>query len=115
MEEYGSDRPDLRFDMKLINLTEELRNTNFSVFGNAIKNGGVVKAINVQSGAKLTRSQIDELTEFVKKEGAGGLAYIVLDEDGIKSPILKFLSEGEKSAIISKTGAETGDIVFFGA
>ena len=115
MEEYGSDRPDLRFGMKLVDLTEDLKNTGFSVFGNAIKNGGSVKAICCQDGAKLTRSQIDELTEFVKKEGAGGLAYIVLDPDGMKSPILKFLSEEEKQAIISKTKAETGDIIFFGA
>jgi aspartyl-tRNA synthetase len=75
MEEYGSDRPDLRFGMKLVNLTEDLRDTKFSVFGNAIKNGGSVKAICCKDGARLTRSQIDELTEFVKKEGAGGLAY----------------------------------------
>ena len=115
MEEYGSDRPDLRFEMKMVNLTEDLRETKFSVFGNAIKNGGVVKAICVQGGAKLTRSQIDELTEMVKKEGAGGLAYIVLDQDGMKSPILKFLSPDEISAITSKTKAQTGDIIFFGA
>ncbi|HYV33532.1 MAG TPA: aspartate--tRNA ligase [Candidatus Limnocylindria bacterium] len=115
MEEYGSDRPDLRFEMKMVNLTEDLRDTKFSVFGNAIKGGGVIKAICCQGGSKLTRSQIDELTEFVKKEGAGGLAYIVLDADGMKSPILKFLSEEEKANIISKTKADTGDIIFFGA
>lgn len=115
MDEYGSDRPDLRFGMKFVNLTEDLKETKFSVFGNAIKNGGCVKAISCPGGAKLTRSQIDELTEMVKREGAGGLAYIVLDPDGIKSPILKFLSEEEKTNIITKTKAETGDIIFFGA
>ncbi len=115
MEEYGSDRPDLRFDMKLVNLTEDLKDTNFSVFGNAIKNGGSVKAICCTGGAKLTRSQIDELTEMVKKEGAGGLAYIVLEEGGMKSPIIKFLSEQEINAIVTKTNAKTGDIIFFGA
>ncbi len=115
MDEYGSDRPDLRFGMKMVNLTEDLKETKFSVFGNAIKGGGVVKAIACPGGAKLTRSQIDDLTEMVKKEGAGGLAYIVLDPDGIKSPILKFLSEEEKTNIITKTKAETGDIIFFGA
>lgn len=115
MEEYGSDRPDLRFGMKLVDLTTDLQSTGFSVFGNAVKNGGVVKAIRAEGGAKLTRSQIDELTEFVKKEGAGGLAYIVLDADGMKSPILKFLSEGEIQSIVGKTGAQTGDIIFFGA
>lgn len=115
MDLYGSDKPDLRFEMKMVDLTEDLKNTGFSVFGNAIKGGGVIKAISCVGGAKLSRSQIDELTEMVKKEGAGGLAYIVLAEDGIKSPILKFLSEDEKNAIITKTKAVTGDIIFFGA
>ncbi len=115
MELYGSDKPDLRFDMKMVNLTDDLKNTGFSVFGNAIKGGGVIKAICCQGGAKLTRSQIDELTELVKKEGAGGLAYIVLGEDGMKSPILKFLSEEEIKSITSKANAQTGDIIFFGA
>ena len=115
MEEYGSDRPDLRYEMKLVNLTEDFKDTKFSVFGNAIKNGGVIKAICCQGGAKLTRSQIDELTELVKKEGAGGLAYIMLDAEGMKSPILKFLSPEEIQAIVSKTKAQAGDIIFFGA
>jgi aspartyl-tRNA synthetase len=115
MDVYGSDRPDLRFEMKMVDLTEDLKNTQFSVFGNTIKNGGVVKAISCVGGSRLTRSQIDELTEMVKKEGAGGLAYIILDEEGMKSPILKFLSPDEISAIVSKTHAKTGDIIFFGA
>jgi aspartyl-tRNA synthetase len=115
MDLYGSDKPDLRFEMKMVQLTDELKNTQFTVFGNAIENGGVIKAICCQGGAKLTRSQIDELTEMVKKEGAGGLAYIVLGDDGMKSPILKFLSEDEIKSIVSKTHAATGDIIFFGA
>ncbi len=114
MDVYGSDRPDLRFGMKMVNLTDDLRDTKFSVFGNAIKNGGVVKVICCQGGATLTRSQIDELTEMVKKEGAGGLAYIVVEKE-LRSPILKFLSEEEKTSIIKKTGAAEGDIIFFGA
>jgi aspartyl-tRNA synthetase len=115
MDLYGSDKPDLRFEMKMVDLTEDLKQTEFSVFGKAIQSGGVVKAISCQGGAKLTRSQIDELTEMVKKEGAGGLAYIILSEDGIKSPILKFLSENEITSIITKTHAAPGDIIFFGA
>lgn len=115
MEKYGSDRPDLRFGMELVELTDDLRSTGFSVFGNAVKSGGAVKAICCPGGAKLTRSQIDELTEFVKKEGAGGLAYIVLDEKEMRSPILKFLSEEEKHSIVQKTSAAPGDIIFFGA
>ena len=115
MEKYGSDKPDLRFGMEMVELTDELVNTEFSVFGNAIKAGGVIKAITCQGGATLTRSQIDELTEMVRKDGAGGLAYLTLAEEGIKSPILKFLSETEVNDIITKTNAKLGDIVFFGA
>jgi aspartyl-tRNA synthetase len=115
MEKYGSDRPDLRFGMEMVDLSSDLEKTEFSVFGNAIKNSGVVKAICCPGGGKLTRSQIDELTEMVKKEGAGGLAYIVLENDGFKSPIIKFLSEQELKTIIEKTGAKDGDIIFFGA
>lgn len=112
---YGSDKPDLRFDMKLVDLTSDLNETQFGVFANVIKNGGVVKALNLPGGAKLSRSQIDELTNMVKKEGAGGLAYIVMDNDGLKSPILKFLAKKEVETIVQKTEAKTGDIIFFGA
>ncbi|MBL8030294.1 MAG: aspartate--tRNA ligase [Candidatus Doudnabacteria bacterium] len=126
IELYGSDKPDLRFNMQMVDLTEDLKNTAFSVFGNAIKNGGAVKAICAEGGARLSRSQIDELTEMVKKEGAGGLAYIVYDTDSettnslanaknLRSPILKFLSPEEIQSIINKTKAAPGDIIFFGA
>lgn len=115
MEKYGSDRPDLRFGMELVDLTDELKSTEFTVFASAIKNGGAVKAIAAPKAASLSRSQIDELTEFVKREGAGGLAYITMAEDGPKSPIAKFLTEAEMEIIISKTNAKTGDTIFFGA
>lgn len=115
MDKYGSDRPDLRFDMQMVDLSADLKETAFSVFGNALKAGGVIKAIRCEGGSTLTRSQIDDLTELAKKEGAGGLAYVQFTEEGPKSPILKFLSEGEIKAISEKTGAKTGDIVFFGA
>lgn len=115
MEKYGSDKPDLRFGMELTELTEELANTEFVVFAGAIKSGGAVKAICVNGGATLTRSQIDTLTEYAKQSGAGGLAYITMAEDGPKSPIAKFLTEDEMQAIIKKVNAKTGDIIFFGA
>ncbi len=115
MEKYGSDRPDLRFDMELVDLTEDLKNTEFTVFGNAIKDGGIVKAICLQGGATVSRSQIDELTDMVRKEGAGGLAYIMLKGGEKSSPILKFMADDEIATIISKTGAQDGDIIFFGA
>lgn len=115
LEKYGSDKPDLRFGMEMVELTEELKDTQFSVFANAIKNGGCVKAIRCEGGSRLTRSQIDTLTEMVKREGAGGLAYIVLENGEKKSPILKFMSESEIETIVRKANAGDGDIIFFGA
>ena len=115
METYGSDKPDLRFGMQLIDLTEDLKNSGFSVFANAIKDGGAVKAVCVKNAATLSRSQIDQFTELAKQEGAGGLAYLTFEADEIKSPIAKFLTEAELKTIQEKTGAKAGDCVFFGA
>lgn len=115
MEEYGSDKPDLRFDMKLVELGEELANTEFGVFKNTLANGGAVKAIRVEGGAGLSRSQIDNFTDIAKSEGAGGLAYLTYENGEVKSPIAKFLSSDELNAIQNKTGAVDGDAVFFGA
>lgn len=115
METYGSDKPDLRFGMQLIELSEELRQTEFGVFKNTLAQGGAVKAIRVEGGAGLSRSQIDTFTEIAKSEGAGGLAYISYENGEAKSPIAKFLSTEELSAIKEKTGAQDGDTLFFGA
>ena len=111
MEKYGSDKPDLRYGMELIELTDELKNTEFSVFAKA----ECVKAICVKGGADLSRKQIDGFTEEARKLGAGGLAYLTYTKEGIKSPIAKFMSEKELDAITKKTGAKAGDAVFFGA
>ena len=110
MEKYGVDKPDLRYGMELVELTDAFANTNFKVF-----KAPCVKAICVKGGASLTRSQIDEFTEKAKKEGAGGLAYILYSDGEAKSPILKFMSEQEIAAVKERTGAEDGDAVFFGA
>lgn len=110
MNKYGVDKPDLRYGMELIDLTEELKDTDFKVFKTPC-----VKAIKVDNGASLSRSQIDQFTEFAKKEGAGGLAYILYQDGEAKSPIAKFLTEVELKAIQEKTGAKDGDAVFFGA
>ncbi len=115
MDKYGNDKPDLRFGMEMVNLSEELKNTEFGVFGGALKNSGVVKAICVEKGASLTRSEIDKFTEIAKQNGAGGLAYINFKEGGVQSPIAKFLNEAELEAIKSKLGVKDGDAVFFGA
>ena len=111
IELYGSDKPDLRFDMRLVELNDALASTEFGVF----KNAEVVKAICVKGGAQLSRSQIDLFTEIAKSEGAGGLAYIAYENGEAKSPIVKFLSENELTAIKERTGAGDGDTVFFGA
>ena len=111
MEKYGTDKPDLRYDMELVDLTSDLKDTEFAVFAKA----ECVKAICVKNGADLSRSQIDSFTEQARKLGAGGLAYLTYTKDGIKSPIAKFLSEKELDAITKKTGAKAGDAVFFGA
>lgn len=120
IEKYGSDKPDLRFGMELIDLSEALQDSGFGVFANPIKEGGSVKAIRVENGASLSRSQIDQFTEIAKAEGAGGLAYIkysVNDAGDLtaESPIVKFMTDEELHAIATKTGAQDGDAVFFGA
>jgi aspartyl-tRNA synthetase len=111
MERFGSDKPDLRFGMELIELTDVFSSTEFSVF----KNAEAVKAIRVERGSELSRKQIDQFTEIAKSEGAGGLAYIIVEENELRSPIAKFLSDAEKSALMEKTGAKPGDAIFFGA
>ena len=111
METYGSDKPDLRFGMELVELTDVFANTEFGVF----KNAECIKAICVKNGASLSRKQIDQFTDIAKSEGAGGLAYITYQDGEAKSPIAKFLSEAELTAIQQKTGAAEGDAVFFGA
>lgn len=111
METYGSDKPDLRFGMELIELTDVFANTEFGVF----KNAEYIKAICVKNGASLSRKQIDQFTDIAKSEGTGGLAYITYQDGEAKSPIAKFLSEAELSSIQQKTGAVDGDAVFFGA
>ena len=111
MNKYGSDKPDLRFGMELIDLSDVLSETEFGVF----KNAQSVKAIRVEGGSMLSRSQIDKFTDIAKSEGAGGLAYLTFENGGVKSPIAKFLKPEELTEIGKKTEAKDGDIVFFGA
>lgn len=115
MDRFGSDKPDLRFDMELIDLSDTLSGTGFGVFANTISGGGVVKAICVPGGASLSRKQIDQFTDVAKSEGAGGLAYIMYENGEVKSPIAKFLSSDELVAIQTKLEAKDGDAIFFGA
>ena len=116
MDRYGSDKPDLRFEMKMTDVSEIVKNSEFGVFKNTVQGGGVVKALRVEGAADFTRKVIDDLTELAKIHGAKGLAYIVYQkEGGLKSPILKFLNEQEQEQITQQTGAKAGDIVFFTA
>jgi aspartyl-tRNA synthetase len=115
MERFGSDKPDLRFGMELVDLSNELSSSEFGVFANTIKSGGVVKAIRVEGAASLSRSQIDRFTDIAKSEGAGGLAYLTYESNEVKSPIAKFLKPEELEIIKAKTGAQDGDTLFFGA
>lgn len=108
MEKYGVDKPDLRYGMEMIELTEILKNTSFKVFQSPC-----VKAIRVENGASLTRSQIDLFTEKARKLGASGLAYIMYENGTEKSPIAKFLQSEELAKIKEATGAKDGDAVFF--
>ena len=108
MEKYGVDKPDLRYGMEMIELTEILKDTSFKVFQSPC-----VKAICVENGASLTRSQIDQFTEKARKLGASGLAYIMYENGTEKSPIAKFLQSEELAKIKEATGAKDGDAVFF--
>lgn len=111
MERFGTDKPDLRFDMELTELTSIFETTEFGVF----KSAETIKAINVKGGANLSRKQIDSFTDIAKSEGAGGLAYITYQDGEAKSPIAKFLTEAELTAVREEMQAEDGDTVFFGA
>jgi aspartyl-tRNA synthetase len=111
----GSDKPDRRFGMKLIDLEEIFRESSFKVFRGALDTGGVVKAINAKGFAGITIGQADELTEIAKLYGAKGLAFIKIENGEWKSPIVKFFSEKERAALQSKLNIEEGDCVFFGA
>ncbi len=112
MERYGSDKPDTRFDLEIVNISEEVASSEFAVFKNALAGGGSVRAVNAKNASKTyTRKEIDKLTEFVKGMGAKGLAWIRMTDDGISSSFAKFMSEDEMKAILAKTGAEKGDVV----
>jgi len=113
MERYGSDKPDTRFGMELTDVADVVKNSGFKVFADVVAKGGRVKGICAKGCSGMPRREIDALTSFVSIYGAKGLAYIVMAEDGMKSPILKFFTEEEIKALISAMGAETGDIIFF--
>ncbi len=113
MERFGSDKPDTRYGMEIFDLTDDVKNCGFGVFKNAIEGGGSVRGITAKAAVKTyTRKEIDKLTEFVRGIGAKGLAWIRLTDDGIASSFAKFMTEDEMQAILTKAGAEKGDVIF---
>ncbi len=117
MSRYGSDKPDTRVLLELVELTDLFRETQFRAFGSAVSKGGIVKCLPVHDADALTRSEIDRLEAFVKKElGARGLAWVRVMPDGSwQSPIAKFLSEAERAGIATRTQARPGSVLFFAA
>ncbi|WP_088102612.1 aspartate--tRNA ligase [Halalkalibacter urbisdiaboli] len=116
MNRYGSDKPDTRFGMELNDLSDVVKNTEFKVFQSALTSGGIVKGLTLKGGAELlSRKEIDALTDFVKQYGAKGLAWLKMEEDGLKGPIAKFFEGEQGDALVQAMGAEAGDLLFFGA
>jgi aspartyl-tRNA synthetase len=115
VDRYGSDKPDRRFGIELVDLSDDFRRSNFNVFKGAVAHGGVVKAINAKGFAGITIGQADELTEIAKLYRAKGLAFIKIENGEWKSPIAKFFSDAEKAALGSNLEIEEGDCVFFAA
>jgi len=115
MERFGSDKPDTRFGLELVDVTKDFAQSQFKVFRGAVDSGGVVKAINAKGLASATQGQIDSLTETAKSFGAKGLAFIKVEGGEWKSPIVKFFSDAEKKALVEKLKIEEGDLILFGA
>jgi aspartyl-tRNA synthetase len=115
VDTFGSDKPDRRFGMRLVDLRDVFRDSQFKVFQGALAEGGVVKAINAKNFAGITIGQVDELTAIAKTFGAKGLAFIKVEDGEWKSPIVKFFSEAEKEALRTKLEIAEGDCIFFAA
>ncbi|SHM79388.1 bifunctional amidotransferase subunit GatB/aspartate--tRNA ligase AspS [Polaribacter sp. KT 15] len=119
MDKYGCDRPDLRYGLQMQDITEIVKDTTFQVFSKPIEEGGIVKCIKVsakeQGNKRMSKGQIENLTAIAQQNGLGGLAYIIVNENDLQSPIIKFLGEEIAANIINTTKAKVGDIVFFSA
>lgn len=115
LNRFGSDKPDLRFGLELVDLTEEFRASQFKVFGGAVQAGGVVKAINAKGLAGVTQGQLETMTTIAKDGGAKGLAFIKVENGEWKAPMVKFFSDAEKTALQNKLRIEEGDLLLFAA
>ena len=116
MLRYGSDKPDLRYGLEIVELSGLFTQSGFQVFRGALDGGGVVRAIRAPGGGRLSRAQIDGLTELAKDHGARGMAYVFVEEGrALRGPIVKFLSVDEQSGLVERTGAQAGDLIVFAA
>ena len=115
LDRYGLDKPDLRFGLELTDISDIVVGSGFKVFADAVKKGGMVKALNLKGGESFTRKEIDDLTEFVKVYRAKGLAYVKVKENEWQSPITKFFTDDERQQMAERLNMEPGDLVFFGA
>jgi aspartyl-tRNA synthetase len=116
MLRYGSDKPDLRYGLEIVELSGLFTQSGFQVFRGALEGGGVVRAIRAPGGGRLSRAQIDGLTELAKDHGARGMAYVFVEEGrALRGPIVKFLSADEQSGLVERTGAQAGDLIVFAA
>ncbi len=113
LDRFGVDNPDMRFDMELVNITEEVAGSQFKVFASVAANGGLVKALNAKGCATFSRKELDDLTDFAKIYGAKGLAWVKVTEDGWQSPIAKFFTAEELALLDKKLGSEVGDLLLF--
>jgi aspartyl-tRNA synthetase len=116
MLRYGSDKPDLRYGLEIVELSDVFAESGFQVFRGTVEAGGVVRALRAPGGARLSRAQIDALTELAKQDGAKGMAYVYVEEGRtLRGPIVKFLSEAEQTALVERSAAQAGDLVVFAA
>ncbi len=115
IDRFGLDKPDIRFALELVDLSDIMAGCGFKVFANAVKNGGVVKAINAKGCIDFTRKELDDMTDFVSVYRAKGMAWIKIREDSWQSPIAKFFSEEEKAAMVERLNIEPGDLILFGS
>ncbi len=112
MEQYGSDKPDLRFDLQMVTLNDVFKNSEFRVFQDQIKNEGIITGLLAPGCGNYTRNQLDVLTDLIKKMGAGGLIWMRVKEDGLEAPVAKFFTDKEKEDLIKKLNAKPGDLIF---
>lgn len=113
MERFGTDKPDIRFGMELVDISDVAENCKFKVFNSAVASGGIVKGINAAGCGNFSRKEIDDLTKFAAIYRAKGLAYLIITGDGVKSPIAKFFEEKELDTILTRLGAKPGDLLLF--